>query len=297
MERVEFLGLTCVELKNERVRLLVTESAGPRILSFSLMGGENVLAELPAFQLACPGAGMLSLLGGHRLWHAPEVQRRTYLPDDSPVAITPITRGLHVLQDTETQTGLQKSMTIQLADDESAMLTIDHQIANHGMWPVECAPWAITQLRPGGVAILPQRTTKADPDGLQPNRSMAFWTYSDVAAPYLHLGNDHIRVRAEAPDSGFKIGFPNDHGWLAYVIGDQLFSKRAEYDPQKWYYDRQSSSQCYCNRHFLELETLGPRESIAPGDAINHREIWQLIRDPALLADDEQLFEIVAQYA
>ena len=176
------------------------------------------------------------------------------------------------------------------------MLTIDHQLTNQGMWSVECAPWAITQLRPGGVALMPQRTVKADPDGLQPNRSLAFWTYSDVTAPYLHLGNDHIRVRPEAPATGFKLGFPNDHGWLAYVLADQLFIKRAEYDSQKWYYDRQSSSQCYCNSDFLELETLGPRETIEPGQTISHREIWQLIQDPALLVEDDALIEVVRKH-
>ena len=113
MERVAYQGLECVELKNKVVRLLVTESVGPRILSFAFNDGENLLAELPNFQLECPGEGMISLRGGHRLWHAPEVQRRTYLPDDNPVAITPITNGLHVLQDTESKTGLQKSLTIQ----------------------------------------------------------------------------------------------------------------------------------------------------------------------------------------
>ena len=37
-----------------------------------------------------------------------------------------------------------------------------------------------------------------------------------------------------------------------------------------------SSSQLYCQPEFIELETLGPRKVIAPGETVTHRETWQL---------------------
>jgi len=33
-------------------------------------------------------------------------------------------------------------------------------------------------------------------------------------------------------------------------------------------------SECYCNPHFLELETMGPRTTLAPGESVSHRETW-----------------------
>ena len=295
MERVRFLGLDCVVLQNETVRLLVTESVGPRIISYALPGAENVLAEIPELTLDCPGAGAFHLWGGHRLWHAPEVARRTYLPDDRPVTITPRPNGLHVLQDTQPASGIQKALDIQLSDAGSTVI-IDHYLTNHSLWPIECAPWAITQLKPGGVAILPQRTVQADPDGLLPNRSLAFWTYADIQADNVFLDNDQIRIRAQPSDTPFKVGFPNDHGWLAYVHADQLFLKRAVYDPTQAYYDYNSSSQCYCGNAFIELETLGPKTTIQPGQTIAHRESWQLFQDDALRVPDEQLLPAIQRY-
>ena len=39
METVNFLGLECYPLENESLRLLVTRSVGPRILSFGFKDG------------------------------------------------------------------------------------------------------------------------------------------------------------------------------------------------------------------------------------------------------------------
>jgi len=77
-------------------------------------------------------------------------------------------------------------------------------------------------------------------------------------------------------EGALKIGFPNPAGWLAYAVDDTLFVKRAAYQPDADYFDRGSSSECYCNPRFLELETLGPRTVLAPGQSITHCEAWAL---------------------
>src|SRR5689334_1668578 len=106
METVNFLGLECYPLENESLRLLVTRSVGPRILSFGFKDGENLFAELSDVAIH-HADGIFHFYGGHRFWHAPEEPRRTYLPDDAPVEIVPSETGLLVTQPTESQTGLQ----------------------------------------------------------------------------------------------------------------------------------------------------------------------------------------------
>src|SRR5687767_13508591 len=156
MKTENFLGLECYPLENDTLKLLVTRSVGPRILSFGFKGGENLFAEIPEAVIDYPeGGGVFHFYGGHRLWHAPEEPRRTYLPDDSPVDIVPVENGLMATQKTENQTGLQKTMEVRLPGD-SPQLIITHHLTNHGLWPLTCAPWAITQLKTGGTAILPQ---------------------------------------------------------------------------------------------------------------------------------------------
>lgn len=275
LEKVKFFDVACVSLKNEALELWVTQSVGPRLIHLSLSGAGNILAELPEATLDCPGAGQLKLWGGHRLWHAPEMQRRTYLPDNQPVTITEITKGVEVVQPTEAPTGIQKSMRITLPD-QTAVVVIDHSLKNEGLWPVELAPWAITQLKPGGTAILPQVTGKADPDGLLPNRQLALWPYTDIGAPHIQWGNRYILVKATMTDGALKLGFPNPAGWIAYQVDQTLFVKQAAYQPEAAYFDFGSSSECYCCPYFIELESLGPRTVLAPGQVVTHRETWRL---------------------
>ena len=275
METTPFLGLECIKLKNDALELLLTQSVGPRILYLGLPGGDNLLAELPDEELDCPDAGTLKMWGGHRLWHAPEIRRRTYLPDDQPLTVTPVEHGVEVIQPIESQTGIEKSMRIMLPDQDATVI-IDHTLTNHGMWPIELAPWAITQIKPGGTAILPQFTANADADGLLPNRRVALWPYTDIRSPHITWGNRYIFIQATMTANALKIGFPNPDGWLAYHIGDTLFVKQAAYHPDADYFDYGSSTECYCCGDFIELETLGPRTTLGPGQSVTHRETWQV---------------------
>ena len=288
METSHFLGLECSVLENDAVRLLILRSAGPRILSFGFKDGENLFAELP--DVAIEGFGdAFHFYGGHRLWHAPEEPKRTYLPDDFPVDIVPAENGLTVTQKTEAQTGLQKMIEIRLPS-ESPQVIITHYLTNQGLWSVTCAPWAITQMKPGGTAILPQ--TRQD-TGVLPNRSLVLWPYTDMANPNVHWGRDYILLDAEL-DSPFKVGFPNPRGWLAYWWNGTLFVKRAGYDSQAEYFDFGSSTECYCNDQFIELETLSPISTIAPGETVSHIETWELYKDidrPRQESDAQRLVE------
>jgi hypothetical protein len=278
MKVVDFAGLECAELQNDVLTLLVTRSVGPRVIALWLKDGENLFAELPDTTLHSTKWGRFHVYGGHRLWHAPEVPSRTYLPDDKPVRITPVKNGLRVIQETEPTTGIEKSMIINLPN-RAPKVIIQHILTNRGVWPVECAPWAITQLRCGGTAILPQVTTCIDMDGVQPNRSLTLWPYTDIQSPELYFGNRYIMVKSCPGSTPIKLGYPNRRGWLAYQLGNELFVKYAPYEADGDYFDMGASSQCYCNPEFLELETLGPRVTIAPGASVSHVEVWQVFRN------------------
>jgi hypothetical protein len=275
MKTVDFLGQNCVELSNGTLSILVTKSVGPRVIAMKIEDGENIFAELPDATLDYPGEGDFHLYGGHRLWHAPEDPRRTYIPDDDPVEITLLEGGLKVEQSPEGETGIRKEIQIQLAAGVNAA-RVTHQLTNVGLWPVTCAPWAITQVKPGGVAILPQNRELWDGNPTLPNRPLTLWPYTDINSPYIDWGNNVITIRADMKEGHLKIGFPNPRGWLAYWRSGTLFVKRSDYDIESEYYDFGSSSECYCSGAFLELETLGPKTTLKPGESTVHIETWEL---------------------
>jgi hypothetical protein len=126
----------------------------------------------------------------------------------------------------------------------------------------------------------------ADAYGLLPNRHIVLWPYTQISSPHITWGDRYLFVAATMRDGALKIGFPNPAGWLAYTLGDALFVKHAAYRPDAAYFDRGSSSECYCNPRFLELETLGPRARLAPGESLGHRETWTIYAGVSLRPDE-----------
>ena len=288
--REVFTGQDCIRIDNGYLTLWASLSVGPRILGLCLGGSENVFASLPDLTVDCPGRGVYHFYGGHRLWVAPEDPPLTYLPDDSPVQLSEIDDGVCLTTPVEKTTGIQKKIVIRL-DPERAYLTIEHSLTNHAETHVELAAWAITQFRTGGMALLPLGGPVTDAFGLTPNRQLALWPYTDLSIPQLHMGKHLWRLRAEMKKGAFKIGYANYSGWIAYLLGEVLFVKSTPYQRGHSYLDWGSSSECYCNADFLELESLSPSVNLAPAETITHLEQWALFDHMSLPEDETSILE------
>lgn len=276
----DFYGRPTLTLESEHLRLDVLAEAGPRIVRLMLPGSdENLLVEVPDMGWETE-FGRYDLLGGHRLWHSPEAMPRTYIPDSSGVTVTRTAHSLQLCGQTEPGTGIQKTIEVAL-DHERPAVTVHHRLENHGMWPVELAPWAITQMPLGGLAVLPQPVGPADESGLLPNRHLALWSYTRWDDPRLHLADDFITVEGGAVMPPMKVGYFNPAGWLAYFRAGTLFVKRAAVQTGQPYPDFGCSSEVYCNDYFIELETLGPLVTLAPGESVDHDEVWEIYPDVA----------------
>jgi hypothetical protein len=84
---------------------------------------------------------------------------------------------------------------------------------------------------------------------------------------------------------------------LAYNVDGILFVKEAAYDADAAYFDYGSSSECYCGAAFIELETLGPRVVLQPGQSTAHREVWSLHDGVEITADEDAAAQIAADLA
>jgi hypothetical protein len=288
METIKYLGYDCVSLANKTIRLLVTQSTGPRIISLRFNEGENLFAELPEEVTVRSDGKNFHFIGGHRLWVAPEMMPRTYELDDNPVQVVELEHGLSVVQPIEELSGIQKSLKITLSGDKS-QIVVEHRLTNFSPALVDCAPWAITQLKPGGVAILPRSQEQT---GYQANRTLTLWPYTDITDPNVQWGNRYIFVAA-AMKAPFKVGFQNPRGWLAYWQGGILFVKRVVFNPQAVYCDYGSSSECFCKDRFIELETLAPITALSPGESALHIETWDLYANVAFPRNETEMDGIV----
>jgi hypothetical protein len=244
-----------------------------RIVGLSLSGKPNLMADVTSQPPTPTPYGDYLFIGGHRLWHSPEDLPRSYIPDNE-ISITDVPNGVILESKAEPGTGIRKQIEIRLAADKPSV-TLTHTLVNDGMWPVELAPWAITQLRLGGTAILPMPVGNTDAAGLLHNRQLSLWPYTRMNDPRVKWDDTFILFKADALPP-FKVGYFNPHGWLAYWLDGVLFRKTFEVHAGLPYPDNNCNAEMYCGERFVELESLAPLGKLSPGEAAKHTEVWDI---------------------
>ncbi|HNH05830.1 MAG TPA: hypothetical protein PLF18_13865, partial [Anaerolineales bacterium] len=261
-------------------------TASQRIMGLSLAGKPNMLADISGAPPIQTPWGEFHFRGGHRLWHAPEAMPRTYAPDTGEMIITDLPDGVILETQTEPGTGIRKRIEIHLAADKPSV-RLKHTLINDGLWPVELAPWAITQFRLGGTAILPMPVGNVDAAGLLPNRQISFWPYTRINDPRLNLRDDYVIFKADALPP-FKMGYFNPHGWLAYWLDGVLFRKTFEVQTGSLHPDNNCNAEIYCGDQFVELESLAPLEKLDTNASVTHTETWDIFTDLDSLPKEAQ---------
>ena len=279
----------CVRLTNGIVDLVITVDVGPRIIRYGFVGKGNELCEVKS-TLGLKGGEKWRIYGGHRLWHSPEDEHRTYVPDNSPVKWEQIKNGIKTIQDTERLTGIKKEMEIMLSP-ESSEVHILHRLTNSGPGPLELSAWSISAMATGGKEVIP--VTGKD-TGLLPNRFMSLWPYTRLNDPRLYLGDKFIIIQQDpGMKQPLKLGTSNDRGWAAYFNNNHLFVKYYTHDRNVRYPDFGVSYETYTNDYMLELETLSPLVLLEPDMSIEHSEKWELFNSILVPHNDEAEIDAV----
>lgn len=281
----------CYRVSDGAVEAIVTADVGPRVIRCGFNNGPNLFGEFPE-QAGLTGGEDWRIYGGHRLWHSPESKSRTYVPDNDPVTVAALLDGLRLTQAVEASTGIRKELQIRLNRDHHTF-RVTHLLTNVGCWPVTLAPWGVTVMRTGGVAILPQNRA-SDAEGLLPNRILALWPYTEMNDPRITWGSRFILLRQDPErHQAFKIGLSVPQNWAGYLNDGFLFLKRFAHDPAAAYPDGGVNVELYTNDRFLELETLGPLTTLAPGESVEAAEEWELYRNLKKIRDENDVEQIL----
>jgi hypothetical protein len=283
----------CIALSNGRVELMVTVDMGPRIIRFGFSGKENELCENAPTTVEV-GEGQWKLMGGHRLWHSPESNPRTYMPDNQPVEWREIDGGIRVIQQEEPWVQIVKEMDIKLASCCNKV-SIVHRLTNKNAWPVELSVWALTVMAAGGKEVVPQPQRDT---GLLANRLVALWPYAKMNDLRVYWGDKYITLQQDASvDTAFKLGIPNEDGWAAYFNHGNLFIKRYHHRMDAQYPDFGVSYETYTNDYMVEMESLSPMTLLQPDETVAHVEEWELIEGVPVPSNDEgDIHRIVKEY-
>ena len=283
MEIVPYGGWErCARFVVGKVELFVTMDVGPRVIRFGFVGGPNELKEYPDQMGKTCGEAYHSY-GGHRVWIGPEDPVRTMQPDNDPVEH--VTGGeWEAFRSRPDQFRMQKEMAIAL-DSKHQAIRLRHRIYNCGAYAVQLAPWTITVMEEGGECLFPHAPFGAQPTHLLPVRPFVLWAYTRLDDPRYVLGPGLVRLRQEKTGGNQKVGMPVEQGYGAYANRGHLFLKRFAYDFKATYPDFGCNFETFTREDMLEIESLGPLQTVEGGSYAEHYETWYLLENGTPPAD------------
>lgn len=272
---MDYYGKPVGVLENATLRLEYLLDAGPRIVRLvDKQLGKNLFVELPYAALDTP-LGKYNLLGGHRLWAAPESVEFTYILDKHGVQVKKQAEIVILSKSGDAPGYIYKEMRIELEPDRP-IVHIMHSLRNDSVKSVDCAPWSITMFPSGGTAYMPLLRKDSTGTGLLPDRNLVFWPYADLHDPRLVLENNLAAIQVDSTEKPFKIGARSPRGWLAYQNGPSVFIKRSFFDVHARYPDMGCNAEIYTNGKFVELEFLNGLSVLEPGEWVDLEEEWEV---------------------
>lgn len=294
VEKIPYGGWNnCYRIFNDTVEVVVTSDVGPRIIRYGFIGRFNVMCEKED-QMGKSGGDEWMIYGGHRLWHSPEHEIRSYYPDNFPVDVQIIENGIKVSQPVEKTTMIKKDIEVVL-DDESSKVYLKHTLTNYNLWDVELAAWALTVVAPGGLEVVPQETLDTL---LLPNRMLSLWPYTDMSDKRVQWGSRYIFLQHDSKAiKPFKFGISNTNGWAAYFNNDDMFVKKFSPLEDMVYPDYSASMyETYTCDFMTEMESLSPLMLLGPKEKIEHNEQWELFSDVKPPKNEEEMDKIARKH-
>jgi len=275
VRQVKFHGYEeAVELSNSRHRVILCPEVGGRVLEYS-HDGNNVLylsdEELQWKQGDRPASS------AGRFDIGPELiipERQVLWQGAWSIRITG-PRSVQLTSPDCASAGVRLVRDFQL-DESSSRLLCTQTIVNISDKVTEWCHWSRTFAVGHGICVIPETPNSRFPNG--------YVLYEEGTVINMKPEDPHILRRKETlmvidvPRKP-KLGFDSSAGVIAYLAPtDLLFVKRFSVDRNRVYNEAAglTISVWYPDRPMVELEPIGPREVLQPGQSAAFTEEWWL---------------------
>ncbi len=262
------------------IELKVTLDIGPRVIYLALKGCENLMFEDTSdtivkggeyFERHFEDGRVWHIIGGHRLWKAPE-DLATYYPDLGIVDYEVSGTSAVFVSEAETTTGLIKTLGISMQGGGN--VRIRHEFYNAGAKAADAALWGLTVLKAGGTVYFPVNERVP---GFLPDRNYVLWPYTEVNDKRFAYNDNIFSIEQQNSDKPFKIGTFNKKGVAAYLNNGVAFVKKFQADATSVYPDFGCNFEVYTDKNMIECESLSPVYRIAKGKKAVHYEEWSVL--------------------
>ena len=252
-----------------KTEVAVAMDFGIRIVHLSCAGMENLYYVQPAdLSDNFTTEKGWRLHGGHRMWLAPECAD-SYYPDNDPVSYTLEGNSAVIVQNPEPWLQIRKHLRITFTGDA---VRLEHRIENLSDETRTGASWGVNTLDGGGEAEICFEGER----GYNPKRVVSLWGLTDLHDPRLHFTSDRLKATHLQVPEYLKIGLYANPGKAILRNKGQQLTITFDTQPLECYMDNGCNFELYMCTKFMELETLGVRTEMQPGETASHTEVWQL---------------------
>lgn len=279
-DRLTFDRAACIVLDNQVVRLVVDPLHGARVIEYSL-GGKDIIYG------ADPGRpDRVFPLADHYM--GPSGGRFDIGPEDTVPEHLELWQGAWKVEQTEPRrvrlvsaedrtVGVQLTREFRLGEND-ASVTCTQTIRNISGGTIITSHWFRTFAKGGGLCVFP----------LTPNSRFPLHYLSFASWPLYQI-SIRPKERCVTERDGFlivdgavgatKIGLDSHAGWFAYFHPSNLLMiKQFPVYPNRRYSDITGlTTAIFFNPSLAELESLGPEETLAPGESATYHETWWLL--------------------
>ncbi len=278
-----------IELKRGNARAVLCPQAGGRVLEFSVDGKDAMFLDEQEknWQPDKPGP-----ITAGRFDYGPEL---TVIPHPKIWGgewTGEITGAFSakLTSPREDVAGMQLVREFSLVErNNSVRLSCQQTMINVSKEVREVCHWGRSFSPGGGICLIPL--------GDRPSKFPSKYAmYEDSAIINVRNFDEKIRERDGfleilSPPRKPKLGFDSHAGWLGYLMpNNTLFVKRFTTYPDRIYNEAAglTLSVWYPTGPRIELEPIGPRERLAPGESAAFTEDWWLLKFP-FPKDGEQI--------
>jgi len=279
---IKFHGYTAaIELKLGKTRAVLCPQVGGRVVEFSVDGKQAMFFDEAEKDWA-PGKPAPSSAG--RFDYGPELTVTPHPKAWSGEWTAEITKAntVKLTSPLDEAAGIQVTREFRLVPHDTFVgLSCKQTLTNISKEPREVCHWGRSFSPGGGICVIPL--------GDRPSRFPSKYAmYEEGTIINVKATDDRIREREGfleilGPPRKPKLGFDTYGGWLGYVMpNDTLFVKRFAAFPNRVYNEAAglTLSVWYPAGPRIELEPIGPRERLKPGDSASFTEDWWLLSHP-----------------
>ena len=279
--RVKVLNYSdCIELRNTSTRVVLGHQRGGRVLIYAYQG-HNALYLDPEEGKWQPGSRARLPVSAGRFDIGPEkiIPRREILWSGTWDAEAIGPRSARLTSQVDHSTGTQLVREFRLAETGSH-LACTQIIRNVSQQTTEWCHWSRTFAEGQGICIIP-----LSPRSRFPNNYVMYESGKRINIapedPNIRIREGFLEILGTPKQP--KLGMDSTAGWFAYQMkSDLVFVKKYETYPDRVYNEALglTISIWYPDGPMCELEPIGPRERLHPGEAAAFTEHWWLHPHP-----------------